>query len=509
MSRLDNIALRIVNSEILSNGIGDENRKLAFLPLTDLGNAERFTARNRKRFMFVPAIGWHWWDGRRWSVVGAEEVLSRAVHETVRAIQDEAEAIRGTSDDKPVDVKGDRTVMYSDRVASWGRASEAAAKLSAVHIHARPYMTRQASELDADPWKFNVKNGTIHIVAGTSEDPIRLMPHDPADLITKLAGVEYDPEATCPRFDRFLGEVQPRVEIRRFLLQWFGYSLTGDVGEQRLVFNHGGGRNGKSVMVEIVAEVAGDYEEVTGIETFLDQGRGRNAGAATPDLAILPGVRFLRTSEPEKGSKLAEALIKLVTGGEPIQARHLNRDFFKFKPAFKLTVSGNYKPRIDGTDDGIWRRVVLVPWLVKIAKENRDKSLSKVLKREGSGVLNRLLDGLRDYLDHGLVIPEEVEAATQQYREDSDPLGRFLQVAVREAPGERVGSTRLYAVFCAWAAAVGERQWSQNGLSRALKDRGWQSIQSNTRQWLDVELVASEMDFSTPPAPPGEGIDDD
>ena len=118
--------------------------------------------------------------------------------------------------------------------------------------------------------------------------------------------------------------------------------------------------------------VAGDYGETVPIETFLDHGKARGAGQATPDLAILPGVRMLRTSEPEKGAKLAEAMVKLVTGGEPIQARHLNRDFFKFYPQFKLTMSGNYRPTISGTDEGIWRRVRLVPFGVTIPKEERD-----------------------------------------------------------------------------------------------------------------------------------------
>ena len=482
--------------------------ELAQLPLTDLGNAERFVRRFGSRFMHVDAIGWLAWDGRRWNAQGAEAAVDRAAAEVARGIQIEAEMVRIMGDDFPTDRK-DPPTMFSDKVASWGRASESAQKLRAIPQLARPKLTVPASDLDSDPMKINVENGTIHIVPGHDSDPIRLLPHDPEDRITKLAGVRYEPHAACPEFDRFLSRVQPSVGARRFLMQWLGHSLTGSTEEQKLVFMWGKGRNGKSTLIDTVADIAGDYGETVPIETFLDQGRGRNAGSATPDLAILPGVRLLRTSEPEKGAKLAEALIKLVTGGEPIQARHLNRDYFKFKPSFKLTISGNYRPQIAGADEGIWRRLMLVPWPVQIPAGERDLQLMAKLRAEKAGIFNRILDGLRDYLDGGLVIPSEVSDATQIYREDSDPLGRFLNVALRDEIGSRVQSSRLYSVFAAWARASGERVWSAKGFSVAMGERGYRKVQNNVIQWLDVKLVASEIDFEEAPPPhPGEADDD-
>jgi putative DNA primase/helicase len=241
--------------------------------------------------------------------------------------------------------------------------------------------------LDADKMRINVNNGTLVVRRQDDGDYVSFQPYDPADLITKLAPVDFDPDATCEVFDTFLAKVQPRHEMREFIQQWLGLSLTGDVSEQKLAFFYGKGGNGKSVLIDAVSYVAGDYGETVPIETFLDQGKARSAGQATPDLAILPGVRMLRTSEPEKGSKLAEAMIKLVTGGEPIQARHLNRDFFKFYPQFKLTMSGNYRPQISGTDEGIWRRVRLVPFSVIVPKEERDIRLPDKLRGEASGIL--------------------------------------------------------------------------------------------------------------------------
>ena len=147
----------------------------------------------------------------------------------------------------------------------------------------------------------------------------------------------------------------------------------------------------------------------------------RRGGEPTPDLAMLAGVRFLRTSEPERGAKLSETLIKLITGGDAMQVRHLNRDFFELRPQFKLTMSGNYRPEIRGADEGIWRRGDLVPWTVTVPLEKRDLRLGAKLRAEASGILNRLLDGLRDWIDNGLTLPDQVTAATASYRSDSNP----------------------------------------------------------------------------------------
>jgi putative DNA primase/helicase len=297
--------------------------------------------------------------------------------------------------------------------------------------------------------------------------------------------------------------------MRIFLHQWGGLSLTGDVGEQKLAFFHGKGSNGKSVLIDAWSYVAGDYGETVPIETFLDQGKARNAGQATPDLAILPGVRMLRTSEPEKNSKLAEALIKLATGGEPIQARHLNRDFFKFYPQFKLTISGNYRPSISGADEGIWRRMQLVPFMVTIPKEERDVHLGEKLRQEASGILNRLLDGLRQWCDSGLTVPEAVTSATADYRSASDPLGRFLSACVVESSGDRVQSSALYAVFEAWCKASGEATWKQKGFSMAMEERGFKRKQSDVMWFLDIKLIRHVDDFVDAHGNPKNVIDDD
>ena len=480
------------------------NMRLAFFPLTDLGNAERFRERWKDRLKYNTALGWLVWDGKRWSSNGADELVMIAEHETVRAIQDEAAAVRDSGRKDVLDApKGardymfdtDRELLYSDKIASYGRASESANKLGALSKRGAPYFAIGIERLDADKMKINVNNGTLSIARRADGDYVQFGPHDPDDLITKISPVDFDPDATCPEYDKFLLRVQPRDEMRRFLHQWGGYSLIGDVSEQILAFFYGKGGNGKSLLIDCWSLVAGDYGETLPIETFLDQGKSRSGGQATPDLALLPGVRLLRTSEPEKGSKLAESMVKLVTGGEPIQARKLNKDFFRFYPQFKLTISGNYRPTISGTDEGIWRRMRLVPFDVSIPKPERDRHLIDKLRLEASGILNHLLDGLRDWCDSGLIEPDDVTKATAKYRETSDPLGRFLSSCVVSAPGQRVQSSVLHDLYEAWCKSSGEKAWSNRGLSMAMDERGYTRAQSNVMWWHDIKLTKSVDDF--------------
>ncbi|APR54839.1 DNA primase [Sphingomonas koreensis] len=507
------------------------DRMCATFPLTDLGNAERFRARHGWRFRFCNELGWFIWDGRRWALLSEEKdkvpgPVSLAVFATVRAIRNEADFVSASGlreeradDPEAMDFiagwrgSGDNRepVLYSELLAKHATASEGNGRLGCIANLAKAFgeLAIRADAMDRDRMAINVLNGTLRFDLRGNRVVMRLDPHRPEDLISKIANVAYDPDATCEEYDGFLERVQPDGKMRRFLHQWGGLSLTGDIGEQKLAFYHGKGRNGKSTMVDAWAHVAGDYGGSVGIETFLDQGRGRKGGDATPDLARLPGIRFLRTSEPEKGAKLAEALIKLITGGEEITARHLNKGFFTFLPSFKVTVSGNHKPKITGHDDGIWRRVMLVPWDVQIPADEVDKKLPEKLKAEASGLLNRLLEGLVDWRENGLIEPDTVKAATAKYREQSDQLGRFLSECTRDQSGARSKSSVLFKLFNAWVKANGAAEWQQVGFTKAMEDRGYETMRSNGMQWLDLEMVKTVEDYADAIRTPDEDHGDD
>lgn len=430
----------------------------------------------------------------------------------------DAEAGKGK---KPPDLKklSERIfslTMLAGSLKSWGRSSEANSKMVPISRHASAYLGVEQNQLDADLFAFNVLNGTLvfrrawdaaadpsiggHETWQGHGDYIKFKPHDPRDFMTRLAPVEFRPGEGAPKFLAFLDKVQPEAAMRSFLQEWKGYQMTGDTGEARVCLFLGGGRNGKGVFETATNFVLGDYAGSTGIETFTIEARSRSAGQATPELAKLPGIRGLRTSEPKEGARLDEALIKLVTGQDPIDARHLNRPFFTYIPQYKLTISGNHRPKIKGGDEGIWSRVTYVPWPVFIKPEERDIKLGDKLQEEGPGILNWLLDGLARWMEKGLELPETVKAATAEYRRDSDQLGRYLEYCCTiDEPGtippSRTQSSLLLEVHNAWARAGGGSEWRTKGFHDAMIDRGYKETKSSVMFWLGLKLTTSVNDF--------------
>jgi putative DNA primase/helicase len=243
--------------------------------------------------------------------------------------------------------------------------------------------------------------------------------------------------------------------------------------EQRIWFFYGHGANGKSVLVDLIARILGDYSATAKIETLTGQTK-RGGADATPDLIPLMGARMVRASEPEQGERLKEGLIKEMTGGEPMLIRALHSDFIEVKPVFKLFVSGNHKPEIRGTDDGIWRRVLMVLFSEQIPEKERDVHFGqKLYMAEAPGILNWMVDGLVDYLERGLQVPQAVQDATQAYREENDPIGIFLDACceVKGDAGTFTRSSDLTDAFNFWTAELGSTQWSGRQFQLKLKDK--------------------------------------
>lgn len=514
--------------------------RCAGFPLTDLGNAERFFARHGRDFVFTTGKGWFGWDGRRYNKLDQEkdkvpsDVLA-AVYKTVRLIQQEGQfvAATGWAEDAFADVPENKALKFmasyggipnlggmnmiiqppaeglpfSEKLARHGRASESDTRLKCIANLAKRWMTRPLSDFDVDVLAINCLNGTVRLIRDPDGPRVELSPHSRDDNITKLAPVNYDPDAPAPLYDDFIEWAQPDPKIRRYLHQWGGYSATGDTSVHMLHLWYGRGRNGKSTLIDIWSHCMGDYGGSLGVETFLDQGIKKRGDAASEDIASLPGVRLLRASEPGEGAKLNSALIKYVTGGEPISVRANYGAMFTFKPQFKTTISFNDKPSIPETDDGIWGRVKLVNWTKNIMLEfwpdgrpKVDYDLPAKLRLEADGVFARMIAGALDWLRHGFIEPASVTAATREYREKSDPIARFLAACVRDAPGKRVQSSHLYALFEAWAKASGETGrggsiWSNKAMSKGLEAKGYQNKVANGVQWLNIEKIKEVSDF--------------
>ena len=501
-------------------------------PQNDLGNSRRLRHRYGTELIHVQNVGFHAWDGRRWAEDVDGRKTRPFCHTTVEAIKFEPLVILPTSDeqaeiDKAEDAitplatarhrLGELTskdeeerhrlrteIAALEDAISRGRKAQAAVadrrarrrrfavssgnsgKISGLLNETVAYISRPLEDLDKDALALNVSNGTLRFSVTMVEDlecpdpdvkrlkrvaHVRLDDHNRDDLITKLADVDYLPKAQAPVFEAFIRDVLPNEAVQHFVQRYLGYCLTALTREQVFALFHGEGRNGKSTLVDIVAKILADYSTSVPISTLVNDSRGGKGSEATPDLARLPGARFVRTAEPREGLSFDESLIKGLTSGEPLPVRRLNQDFNDIYPTFKLAISVNRKPTIRGNDDGIWRRVLLVPFDVQIPIDKVDKQLSDKLWAERSGILNWLIAGLTEYLElGGLNPPEEVRAATQEYREESDLIGSFVRAALEITRDEldQVEAGRLYSVFVSYCKRQGITPISGTTFNRRL-----------------------------------------
>jgi P4 family phage/plasmid primase-like protien len=439
------------------------------IPLTDLGNAERLVARFRADIRFVPQWGWMVWEGKRWARdEGASEMMRRAVS-TVRSMYDDISKLKDSRERQSL----------ADHVMR----SESAPRLEAMVKLAQHQVRVHASDFDRDPWLLNVLNGTLDLRTGT------LRPHRREDLITKLASLPFEPDALAPAWDRFVRQIMAdNNRLVVFLQRATGYSLTGVTSEQVLFIAYGVGANGKSTFLKLISEVLGDYAVQTPSDTLMV----KREGAISNDLARLQRARLVTAIETEDGRRLAEALVKQLTGGDPVPARFLYREFFEFVPEFKLFLVANHKPRIRGTDHAVWRRIRLVPF--EVVFDPPDKGLRDRLRAELPGILAWAVRGCLDWQRNGLGLPEEIRDATETYRRDEDALAQFLEEVCIQAPTARVRFADLYAAYTAWCEQNGERPLSTRSLGMKLAEKGFAPNTGGTRVWKGLGLIRARGD---------------
>jgi putative DNA primase/helicase len=451
----------------------------------DLGNALRFRLRHGTDFLYVRDDGWYAWTGTHWSRDEGAVRARKAAHATIRAIWDEVAIIKAKATGLP---ETDRKAMLevASNLSYHAIRSGSAGSMEALLRVAAPYLEVPVGVMDANPFLFAVQNGVLEL----SAERIRLRPHRRDDRITKVAPVIFDAAARAPQFDEYLARSQPDAEAREGLQRYYGYALTGSVREQVLIFNYGAGGNGKSVLQEVMRRVMGPYATILPFASVAAH-EVRGGSGPSPDIARLPGVRLVTASEPEPGTRFSEGMIKQLTGGEKILARHLREAFFEYAPQFKIVLSGNEKPVVRGIDEGIWRRLLLVPWPVIIPRAQRISDLdAKLYEEEGPGIFNWLLEGCRLWLESGLLVPDSWRAATDEYRAESDALGEFLKTRVARSPGNRVPTGVMYRAYEDWAKQEGERKpMTRNAFGRQMSKRGFRRETVGVAYYMDVELV--------------------
>lgn len=449
-----------------------QDRKL--YALTDVGNAERLVDAHGRDLRWVQRWKtWLIWDGRRWRRDETLE-LERRTKAVVREMFADAAAMPA-DERKPY-------VMHAMK-------SEGLSRIDAMMRLARslPGTPILHDELDQTPMLLTVRNGTVDLRTG------ELRPHERAHLCTKLADVVYDPDATCPTWRSTLDVIfSGDTALIQYFQRAVGYSLTGDTREQVLHLCYGSGANGKSTVLDVMAELAGEYGCAADFSTFLDQG---SSGGPRNDVARLAGARLVRSSEVGEGKKLNEGLIKSLTGGDVVSARFLYSEDFEFKPQFKLWLAANHKPVIRGNDHAIWRRVRLIPFEVTIPPEQRDGQLPQKLRAELPGILAWAVEGCLEWLAEGLRPPDRVMAATEEYRTESDSLGAFIAEECEVGTYFDVRAGDLYSAYRKWAKDNGEWEMSNQAFGRRMTERGFgvrRDMHGKVRTGLQLQRAVSQ-----------------
>jgi putative DNA primase/helicase len=416
---------------------------IASLGRTDAANAERFVTQHADKARYCGTDKmWYVWDGKRWAP-GLRGEAVRLALDTVRSIYVEVAKI----------TDGDER---NDLIA-WAKKSEMAPQVLNMLKLAASFKEAAiiSSDLDADPWLLTVENGTVELKTG------RLREHRREDLISKMVHVRFEPLASCPVWEEHLRLVLPQADTRAFFQRAAGYSLTGLDVEEVFFFLQGGGQNGKSKTLEILAMLLGDYAWTSTFGAFV---RSHN-GVPLNVIADMMGRRFVVIDEGEENQSFNESLLKNMTGGGTVSGRQLYSRSVNYRPTFKLWFGSNYKPSIQGMDLAIWRRVRLIPFGVTIPEERRDKFFVEKLKAELPGILNWALAGLAEWQKTGLGASEEVRAATRAYRTEMDTVKEFIEECCeRRARGE----TKLASIYNTF------QEWSkQNGNQWPLKKRAF------------------------------------
>ncbi len=417
-------------------------------PLTDVWNAKLFFEKCGDAIRYCDALGgWFVWDGTRWLKDETFQIL-RLAKNTVKQMQE----MSAVSNDK---------ALYKHAVRS-----ESEGKLNAMMnlVRSEKDVAVMSNRFDSDVFLLNCRNGTLDLRTGE----LRL--HSRDDYITRRVELDYRTEAECPDWLRFLDSIfLYDHEIIGFMQKAVGYALSGSMKEQCIFILYGAGMNGKSTFLKHVYRILGDYALNTPASTLME----KYSDTIPNDVARLKGARLVTAIESGKSKALAESQIKQLTGDDPISARFLHREYFDFFATFKIFLATNHKPNISGTDRGIWRRIMTIPFEKVITSDERDPLLDEKLSKEYEGILAWAVRGFRKWQEEGLVQPEKVAEATNEYREESDVLGNFIDEKCVMELSAKVSASALLKAAQEWAKDGGLRYVKRNEFIDYLKKRGF------------------------------------
>lgn len=426
-------------------------------PYTELGNAEWFANEYKEKILFSNQYGWMIWNKKKWEIdeVNKVEVYATKLFKKLFEMESDNEDI----------LKAMR---------KWGMTSQSRRVISNSLLLSKALLPIRIEQLDTNKYLLNCQNGILDLKTGS------LLPHASHHLMTKIADAGYEEDAECPNWIKFLESIfvdskgNTDHELIRYVQKLVGYTMTGDVSEQSMYFLYGGGKNGKSTFINTIKDILGDYSRQTNKETFISK---EHNGSANSDVARLAGSRFVSAVESNDGEKLDESIVKQITGGESIIARFLHKDFFEFTPEFKVFFTTNHKPIVKGTDEGIWRRIKLIPFLATIPEEKRDLQLPVKLKEEVSGILKWMLEGCLLWQKEGLKNPSSIESASKDYREEMDILLPFIKECCTVNPLAKVELKDLYNEYQSYCIENDDYKLKKRAFTREIESKGYEKTQ--------------------------------
>lgn len=473
-------------SDSIDEGKREENsdrfnkaiQEIEHIRYTEMGSSEIFSAMYKDEIRFVSdQKAWYCWDGKRWRQDKNGEVMRKA--------KCTAQEIYIFLSDVGQDSKSMLATFRRDcqRLSKLKNMIELAKSDSRLLIH--------SSQLDADDWLLNVQNGTVELKTG------ELKSHCKDDYITKICPVNYIENEKSDVFTSFLNKVLPDKLVREYVQRAFGYCISGSISEEILFFIFGPPSSGKSSILEAVSLVLGEYAATADFKSFTKK-QNQNAGASS-DIARLNGKRFVKSSEANQGDRFDSALVKQLTGGDKISARFLYREHFEFTPKFKLAFAANDRPRVNSSDEALWRRIQEIPFSISIPESERDPKLKKQLKdieTNGSAILDWLIKGCLAYQKVGLNAPQAIKDALDAYKLEMDPLTDFIEEYCYVHTFATADNTRIWEEYNKYCSEYGiRRPLGRRSFKQNLERKGFKRARnSSSRYWEGIGLLSKRKE---------------
>lgn len=353
----------------------------------------------------------------------------------------------------------------------------------------KKYVIVKHGEFDKEDMLLNTESGYVDLSSGELHD------HDIDKKFSHQTIAEYSDNVDAPLWEKFLNQIfNNDEELIHYVQKAIGYSFTGSVDEQCLFILNGRGRNGKSVFSNVVSDVAGNYAKQMNVQTIV--AKKNQSGSANSDIARLEGARIVTSSELNEGDRFDESLVKQLTGGDKILARFLYGSEFEYKPKFKIWMATNHLPIIRGTDDGIWRRIKIIPFNIQIPKEKVDKKLEYKLKAEYTGILNWIVQGAIMWQQEGLEDPEAVTKVIETYRAEMDPLDAFLEECCTTGQNYSIKAREMYDAYHEWAKESEEYKMSLNKFGREMSKKLLRVKRRDGWYYVGLKLKEPDSDYT-------------